>query len=265
MVTQIATMHYDSPPIDRRAIDLVCPEVVTSPLALYFIHGGGWYAGDRQLYYPLLDYFSARGHLCASAGYRIDEDTRLNDKMSDLLTGYRLMQSYLSERGQSPRIVVIGSSAGAHLASLLALRSPSQFGHEDNGLARPVACVHITGPGTTLAWPDMNSNIKRRLEQLCGAAYDLDPAADGFRSASPELDICGVPPDFLFLVAELERVFAHTYVHALSSKIVAHGARSEVVEIPDADHGFLYGTDEECQKMALAIIEEFLTECAGQS
>lgn len=254
----ITTTFHDEPPQEPRALDLAIPETITSDLALFYVHGGGWHSGSRTAYHPFLTHFSDRGHACASVGYRIEDSAHLADQMVDVATGYQRFLDVLRQRDRPTRVVVTGSSAGAHLASLLALRDPAPWIPARQDWVAPIACVSVNGPGTLRRWPDMDPQIRKSIERVCDASYDTDP--ETFVNASPDHDMVATPPDFLFFVVGQERFFPHQYVHALSDQIVAAGSSSRVVLFPDSAHGFFYQLDKPDQQQALAEYTQFLTE-----
>lgn len=257
---ELYTKYYDENLVLKRAVDIALPKRLSRRTALFYVHGGGWSAGARDIFHEHLQYFSRRGYVCASAGYRLAPSVRLAEQMKDVIAGYDTFIADIRAR-ELPvdRIVVLGSSAGAHLVSLLALTGPDQW----NGGAglrgpwlKPAACVSINGPGTMEQWDDMNADIRKSIEEVIGAAYGEETEA--FRKASPMTYVDENAPDFLFLIVGKEEYFPHAYVYEMSGKLQKHGKHADVVLFPEAEHGFFYGVDSEHQQEALKVLEPFL-------
>ena len=258
---EIFTHFYEQEEVARRAIDIALPGELAHKTALFYIHGGGWSAGEREAFHTHLQYFAMKGYACATAGYRLAPTVQLADQMGDIVVGYRLFVNYLRDQygNEIERIIVLGSSAGAHLASLLAMTKPDEWVIEPD-LRRnwqyPAACVSINGPGTLEEWKDMNEEIKVSIEQVIGARYGENEQL--FRQASPLARVHPDVPDFLFLIVGKEEYFPHSYIYELEKEIKQHGSYAETVLFPEAEHGFFYGVTSKQQQEALSILEAFL-------
>ncbi len=95
-----------------------------APVLLY-LHGGGFQTGSKVLGgLPLLHRLAAHGWVCASASYRLR--TRYADSLDDARHALAWLREHADELGGDPaRVVVAGGSAGAHLATTIALTDPS--------------------------------------------------------------------------------------------------------------------------------------------
>ncbi|WP_158606407.1 alpha/beta hydrolase [Paenibacillus ginsengarvi] len=223
------------------------------------MESGGPDGFHRHLYY-----FSRKGYVCASAGYRLAPAVRFAEQMGDVVTGYERFLTYIRERElEIDRVIVLGSSAGAHLASLLALTDPAQW---EQGVQRtqpwlrPSACVSINGPATLEKWDPMHEGIKRDIENMLGVTYEEESVL--FRHASPMTYAEGEAADFLFILAGKEKFFPHSFIYDMSEKLKRLSKRSEVVLFPEAEHGFFYGIGSPQQQQALTVLEPFLESYA---
>lgn len=224
-------------------VDLLHPSPVAAPYALCFVHGGGWRSGTPAAWHAQMRHAAAKGVVSASLGYRAGE--RLADLMADVTEGYRRFLAYLDASGLgSLPVVLIGSSAGAHLATLLTLTGPW------HSLRAPAGCVALNGPGTLKPWPDMDPDIAAAIAHLTSPAPPL--------SGSPEDHVGAGAAPFLFVVVGKERFFPHEHVHALAEKLRAAGNRARVVLLPDAEHGFFYRPDTESSQAAQAELDAFI-------
>jgi acetyl esterase/lipase len=257
----LVTYYIDRPVVLKRAVDIARPAGAAKDTALFYVHGGGWNAGARDAFHHHLEHFSAQGYWCASAGYRLAPQVKWNVQLADVMESYDRFVRLLEEQGADiRRIVVLGSSAGAHLASLLALMGPEEAGvpvRLSGAWRRPDACVSINGPGTLEEWPDMEKSIRADIEKVIGVPYG-EPT-DQFAKASPDRYVKPSGPSFLFLVVEHEKYFPHEFIYRMSDSIKSVGGSSEVVYCEGAQHGFFYGVAGPLQKKALAKLEDFLS------
>ncbi|WP_127583351.1 alpha/beta hydrolase [Paenibacillus koleovorans] len=257
---QIITRYYDEEILIRRAVDIASPLIVTRRTALFYIHGGGWRSGSRDSFHQHLQYFSRKGYLCASAGYRLAPAVHLQEQMEDVATGYDRFLAYIAERGLDiDRIIVLGSSAGAHLASLLAVTDPRLFKPDlvlSQGWQRPAACVSINGPATLEKWDNMQIDIKRDMEDLLGVSYENESPL--FRIASPIVHVDAMSADFLFIIVGKEQFFPHAFIYEMNELLLHNGKYSEVVLLHEAEHGFFYGVSSAHQLEGLSRLEPFI-------
>lgn len=243
------TLYDDAEPMEPRAIDVSDPRGSVSRVALYYVHGGGWYAGSRTWFAAHLDHFASRGHVCASAGYRTDLSSGLVDKLNDVVAGYRRFTTLLrAEYPSVAGVVAVGSSAGAHLVSLLSLRGADGWD--------PVANVLINPPGRLTPSPQIGESVRSDLERLAGAHWDRGGVE--FADISPDAKIRRSPGDFLFVLAGDDDVFPAADVERLASLIQGVGGSAELVTIRHARHGFFYKLTSSSQRAALAAVEEFV-------
>lgn len=260
---KIETDFYDSPGVEPRALDMAFPNAVTgTPVCL--VHGGGWIAGERAAYHEIMQWFVERGHPVASVGYRATAEPVIADQIADVATGYLRFVGVLRDRGLGTP-ALMGSSAGAHLATVLTQAGPGSWAP---GLTSewtpPSACIPVNGPGTLVPWPGIAPSIKEALDQMCGGTFEDNPGA--FLAISPDalVGIDATPP-FLVLLAGDEDVFPHSFVYAWAEHLRAVGTQVDVEVIPGAEHGFLYTTSGEPQRRALERVERFLQQTVSAS
>lgn len=90
--------------------------------AIVFIHGGGWTKGDKRKgqFLNLALEYAAKGYVCVSVNYRLDA-TKL-PCIEDVKCSVRWLRAHAKKYSIDPsRIGAYGNSAGAHLATMLAV------------------------------------------------------------------------------------------------------------------------------------------------
>ncbi len=87
---------------------------------LVWIHGGGWYEGNKAKGIPWLIPFAKRGYFCASIEYRLSHEALFPAQIEDCKCAIRFLRANAEKfHLNEGRIGVWGMSAGGHLAALL--------------------------------------------------------------------------------------------------------------------------------------------------
>lgn len=122
---------------------------IRAPLVV-FIHGGGWTRGDKSNATgpAKISWLVDQGYDVASLDYRLVPSVEVGDQARDVAAAIRYLRSRASDLGfDADRIVIMGHSAGAHLAALV--------GTDDSYLGGDLAAVRgvvlLDGAGYDLA------------------------------------------------------------------------------------------------------------------
>lgn len=100
-------------------LDFVPPFPQRETIVVY-IHGGGWDKGSPAFFSFIGRRFAQEGYRCLLPGYRLVPKARFPAQLEDVTAGTRVALDHLDQEGISTdRVVVVGSSAGAHLGALL--------------------------------------------------------------------------------------------------------------------------------------------------
>lgn len=87
-----------------------------------FIHGGGWNAGDPHDYTFMARALAPQGYAVVLAGYRLYPAVRYPAMLEDGAGALRWVADHAAAHGGDPaRVVLMGHSAGAYNAAMLAL------------------------------------------------------------------------------------------------------------------------------------------------
>jgi acetyl esterase/lipase len=97
------------------------------------VHGGGWQGGSRASYRHWGPFFARNGYALFSIDYRLGKAGTYPGSVYDLKAAIQFVRAKAADLGLDPeRIGLMGDSAGAHLAALVAL-APDQFAGEYRG------------------------------------------------------------------------------------------------------------------------------------
>jgi acetyl esterase/lipase len=104
--------------------DFYAPEGASPFPALIAVHGGGWQLGSRTSYKYWAEYLTTRGYALFSIDYRLAKPERKTypEAVHDVRAAVQFLRgSATSFKVDAKRLALIGDSAGAHLAALVAL------------------------------------------------------------------------------------------------------------------------------------------------
>ena len=180
------------------------------PVLVYF-HGGGYFSGSKNWEARgLLHHFAERGWVCISASYRLRPRAGFEEHLADAHAAMAWARAHAHEHGgNSTKVVLAGSSAGAHLTSLYALASTPE--------ERPAAAVCLYG--------------------YYGRYYDRG-AGEKVPSSPFALDAAGAPA-FLIAHGSLDTYTPASTARALAEKVKAQSSNPVIhVELPGGQHAF---------------------------
>src|SRR5947207_1977552 len=87
---------------------------------VFWIHGGGWQAGDKAEMYDKPKVFNGKGFILVSTNYRLLLKVDMATLTRDVAKSIRWVHDHIAEHGGDPkRLLIMGHSAGAQLAALL--------------------------------------------------------------------------------------------------------------------------------------------------
>jgi acetyl esterase/lipase len=104
--------------------DLYAPKGRDKAPVLVAVHGGGWQAGTRKAYAHWGPYLAEKGYAVFSIDYRLSKPGAKTYPAAvyDVKAAAQYVRAKAGDLGVDPeRIALIGDSAGAHLAALVAL------------------------------------------------------------------------------------------------------------------------------------------------
>ncbi len=98
------------------------PGVARSGLAFIYLHGSGWYIGDKDLgTRPLFRHLAGQGHVIMDVAYRLCPEVDIYGMVGDVKRAVAWLKTNAAQYQVNPeRVVVGGGSAGGHLALLAA-------------------------------------------------------------------------------------------------------------------------------------------------
>jgi len=188
-----------------------------------FIHGGGWASGDPHDYRFIARMIAPYGHAVVLAGYRLHPDGRYPAMLEDgaAAMGW-IADNATAQGGDCARVVLMGHSAGAYNAVMLAL---DPRWHAASGLP-PCALRGIVG----LAGPyDFLPLDDHTTISTFGHLEDLD-------ETQPITHVRGDAPPLLLIHGTDDTRVRPRHSIALARAFASCGARSETHLIEGVGH-----------------------------
>ena len=215
----VRNVAYGTDPAQR--LDIYLPARAGDTPVFFFVHGGGWAAGDKTNpgIEDKLEYWLAKGYAVVSANYRMLPETAPLQQARDVALAVAAAQRGAREWGIDPRrFVLVGHSAGAHLVALLGA-DPDLLAQA--GARRPRGVVSLDSAAMDV--PAMMA--MPRIPPLYRRAFGADRR--DWVAASPyhRLSRDSLP---LLAVCSSRRPDACPQARALARKAATLGARVEV-------------------------------------
>ena len=230
----------------RLALDLYRAPQADAPVVLY-VHGGGWRSGDKSDgAVDRLASLAAYGVTVASADYRLVPGAAFPDQLHDLKGAVRWLRANGPDLGlPTERIGIWGASAGAYLASLLALTAGQDefegtVGGNGGHSSAVQAVVHWFGQSDLLA-TGSRSDIERRLlpfafeADLLGVT-SVTQVPERARSVSLLTRVSAAAPPFLIAHGDRAHIVAPSEGKGLHDALSRAGAQTHFLLLGGAGH-----------------------------
>ena len=223
-------------------LDLYKPREKLEKLpAIVCIHGGGWAKGSRKNYTKVAQALAAHGYVAVTISYRLSGEAVFPAAIMDCKAAVRFLRAHAQTLGINPdKIGAIGSSAGGHLAALLATSYGAEELEGSGGYATFSSQIQAVVPmgAQTDFLSDRNRQVSwERLiwKQFMGGTQE--EKTDAYQLASPieHLNL-GDPPCFLI---SGEKDDESTRGAKFRKRMNQLDISSELEIIEGAPHGFL--------------------------
>jgi acetyl esterase/lipase len=130
---------------ERQVLDVYSPKKAKNLPVVFWIHGGGWQAGDKTSVQLKPQVFVEKGFVFVSTNYRLLPGVDMATIVRDIAKSVRWVHDHIGEYGGDPnRLLVMGHSAGAQLAALVCT-DDRYLKAEGLSLAIVKGCVPVDG------------------------------------------------------------------------------------------------------------------------
>jgi acetyl esterase/lipase len=210
-----------------------------APLLIH-VHGGSWGGGHRrQQAQPLIQEMARRGWVVASVDYPLVPVATFPDQVIALHGALRWLRDHADAYGiDATRIFVTGGSAGAHLASLVALTDrQSEWSARHEGESPIAGAVTIYGVYDLLDRNGIRDFWPIVTEMLIKADPDTEPGK--FHDGSPIDHVDASAPPFLIVHGDHDSLVPIAESAHFAEALAAVSRQPALLAtIPGATHGF---------------------------
>lgn len=230
-------------PLARQALDLYVPDADRFPgprPVVVFFYGGTWQSGERGDYRFVGQALASRGFVAVVPDYRLYPQARYPGFMQDAARALAWTKREIGARGGDPaHVVLMGHSAGAHIATMLAYND--RFLRAEGLARRDVrSVIGIAGPY------DFVPTDPAVVALLTAEG----PAAD----AMPTRYVRGGEPPTLLVTGEDDRTVSPGNTDRLVAKLKAAGSQVMDLRYPGLSHVMAVG------RLAAPVRDEALLE-----
>ena len=146
------------------------PKHAVSDKIIVWVHGGGWNAGTPKYFDFAGQCVANAGYRFVSVGYRLSPKNKYPCQIEDVCAGYKAALRYLEgKKINTSKVIVSGSSAGAHLSSIMCYSKAIQDRY-DVDVSNVIGFIGVGGPYSFSVRTSLS--VKLLLDQLFEKNYD---------------------------------------------------------------------------------------------
>lgn len=225
---------YAEPKNERQMLDVYsAPHAKNQPI-VFWIHGGGWRAGDKSSVQKKPQAFVDKGFVFVATNHRFHPNVSVKEMTGDIAKAIRWVHDHAKEYGGDPKaIFVMGHSSGAHLAALVCT-DDRYLKAEGLPLSIIKGCVPV----------DVSVyDIPKRLKDGGSVATDtftktFGEKEESQRDYSPVMHVAkgkSIPPFLILHVADRPETKAQS--NWFADKLKDAGVSAKVVAAEGTNHG----------------------------
>lgn len=220
----------------QQKMDIYLPggRTAAATKVIILIHGGAWSSGDKADFTPFVDTLKRRlpDYAIVNMNYRLATATAnlFPAQENDVKTAFDFIVSKSADYKISGKIVLLGASAGGHLALLQ--------GYKYLSPVKAKAVIDFFGPTDLVAMHDnpLNPLLVPVIETLLGGTPATNPAM--YQQSSP-LNFVGIEsPPTIILQGGLDPLVPVSQSTTLNTKLQTKGVTSQYVFYPTEGHGW---------------------------
>lgn len=219
----------------QQKMDLYLPDdrSEASTTTVVFIHGGGWVEGDKSDMNPYVDTLRKLmpGYAVLNINYRLAYNNSVNlfpTQENDVKSAIEYYLTHADDYMVSDNLVLLGASAGGHLAMLHAYKN------DPDGHVRAV--VDFFGPFDLAAlW---NNGIVQQLILYGATGALLADNPSLYASSSPSEYVTGRTPPTIALQGGADPLVPPSQTSQLIAALDDAGVANQLVYYPGEGHGW---------------------------
>lgn len=224
------------------SLDVYLPAPAGPHPVIIYIHGGAWQNGDK-IPVSNVDAFKRAGIAIVSINYRLSPAVKHPAHVEDVAAAIAFIRDNAGKYEIDPgKIFLMGHSAGAHLAALVATDRRRLAVH---GMAPAELAGVILLDGSSYDIPLLLAEYPDSATHKCKQSISTQPAMLIDASPAAHAKEAGPMPAFLLIHAGKDVITARQ-ADVLADALRQGGAKMEIHHDPQKDHGsvwYLLGDD----------------------
>lgn len=226
-------VSYGTDPLQKMDVYLPAGRTTASTKVLVLIHGGGWNQGDKSEFNSYVDTLKRRlpEYAIFNLNYRLNAGTTntFPAQENDVKAAIDLIYSKRTEYVISDKFVLLGASAGAHLALLQAYK---------NTTPNIKAVINFFGPTDLVEMYNnpLNPLVPILLAQVTGGTPTTQ--ATVYYQSSPVNFVTAQSPPTMILHGGVDIVVSPAQSVLLKTKLQTMGVTNQYVFYPTENHGW---------------------------
>lgn len=248
---------------EREVLDLAYPQNASGNVDLILdVHGGAWIAGSKDNETNFVKAFAQNGYVGAAISYTyISENTHCDLILDEITAALKTIVANCADAGITiNKYIIMGASAGGHLATLYAYSRGSEAGIAPAAvfdLCGPVALEYLSVMPEMVTSGSLGSTEQActLISNLCGVKVTLDnlgtpevKAALQAVSATHFIDNA-VPTVIMHGLKDNIVPYANAVI--LDEKLTEAGVRHDLIPFPNSGHGL--SDDPDCTSASYAL------------
>ena len=208
---------------DKHKLDLYLPKGAKNFPVLFFVHGGAWKSGNKEMYIKFGEAFAGEGIGAVVINYRLSPKVQHPAHIEDVASAFAWVHANIETYGgRKDRVFICGHSAGGHLVALLAtdekyLKKEGLSFNDIRGVI-PISGVH---------------NI-HAVVPLFKSVFGSD--REECRDASPIAHVGKTHPPFLLMYADHDYPTLGHMAEEMNDELKKHKCESQCVCIDHRTH-----------------------------
>lgn len=188
-------------------------EIGKAPCVL-IIHGGGWASGEKKMEWPMATMLAKNGFVAATIEYRLSPEAQYPAAVEDINSAIQWIKNNSHSIGMDKRkIALLGVSAGAHLATLIALSNSKEAKSKkvlDEGKKLVQAIINMDGvvDFTDPVESGKDQDINKPSAGKKWLGYSIKENPEIWAQVSPINYLTDAAPPIIFINSSNERYHA---------------------------------------------------------
>jgi acetyl esterase/lipase len=240
----------------EQVMDVYLPadRTTTDTKSILLVHGGSWNSGDKSDFNEYIKTIKEKrpGYALFNLNYRlaIDSSTVFPTQENDIRKAVEFISQKRQDYSVSDDFVILGISAGGHLALLQAYKYEAPV--------KAKAVISFFGPTDLQKLYDSASNslVRAALTNVVGATPAENPGI--YSESSPINFVTSHSPPTLLLQGGQDQLVPRYQAELLQARLVTFGVQNQYVFYPHEGHGWTGDSLDDSFEKILQFLKDYV-------